>query len=124
MATHSGKSGTLTIAGSEETPVMDWELTITSANDSFAANNTGGAKDRVAGVQDASGTFNMADVCSVVQGALIALVLYTGEQIYTLNAIIDLIGITTDINDGTKVVWAVAFSARQAVTKTTGSYSG
>jgi len=122
MAVHSGKNGTLTIAGQEETPVTNWKLTTSSANDAYAANDTSGWKKRVSGVKDSSGSFEMKDSPSVDEGDSIALVLYTGEDIFTLDAIVESIDVETDMNDGTIVGFIVNFAGDGAVTKSTGSY--
>jgi len=123
MAVTSGKNGTLSTGGSEEAAVTDWQLNTSSANDAYAANDTGGWKKREAGVKDATGSFNMKDKPTFNEGDKVALVLYTGDQyIYTMaSAIIDDIDVTTDMNDGTIVSWAINFSTDGAVVESTGS---
>lgn len=124
MGKMSGKDGTLTVGGAEVTPVTDWRLE-TSANISkFGANDTSGWKAGVSGVKDSSGSFNMKDKPTFNEGDEVALVLYTGQDVYTLaTALIERIACVTDMNDGTTIEHAVTFSGTSAVAESTGSYS-
>jgi hypothetical protein len=124
MAALSGKDGTLTVGGAEETPILDWRLRTSANMGKFAANDTGGWKGGVAGVKDSSGSFNMNDKPSFNEGDEIALVLYSGQDIYTLDtALIESIEAVVDVNDGPPVAFAVTFQGTSAVSESTGSYS-
>ena len=117
----SGKNGTITINAVEETPVTDWTLTESSANDSYAANDTEGWTRRKGGVKDSTGGFNMKAKPSFDSGAEVAFVGYTGTDIYTQNIIIDNIATTSDNTTGLIVSYAVAFSGNGPLAKSTGS---
>jgi hypothetical protein len=122
MAALSGKDGTITVGGAEIVPVIDWRLRTSANMSKFGANDTGGWKGGVSGVKDSSGSFNMNDKPTFNEGAEIALVLYTGQDIYTLaTALIESIEAVTDMNDGTVVAFAVTFQGTSAVAESTGS---
>jgi hypothetical protein len=90
----------------------------------FAANDTGGWKAGVSGTKDSSGSFNMNDKPTFNEGDEIALVLYTGQDVYTLaTALIESIESVVDVNDGPPVSFAVTFQGTSAVSESTGSYS-
>ena len=119
----AGNNGTITIDGTEETPVTTWQLTETSANDNYVANDTGGWNKRKGGAKDSTGSFHMKAKPSFNSGAEIAFVGYTGTDIYTQAVIVDTIGVVTDVNSGLIVAYDIAFSGNGALSKTTGSYS-
>lgn len=121
MAVLSGKDGSVYIDGTVEAPVTDWTMETTSANDAYAANDTDGWKKRKGGVKDSSGSFNMKDLPSMLEGAEVEFVGYTNQDIVTQNVIIDRIRRVCDMNDGTIISWAVEFSGNGAVSQTTGS---
>ncbi len=124
MGALSGKDGTVTVGGAEITPVLDWRMRTAANMALFGANDTGGWKGGVSGVKTASGSFNMNDKPTFNEGDEIALVLYTGADIYTLaTALVESIDVVTDMNDGTVVAFAVTFQGTSAVSESTGSYS-
>lgn len=120
----SGKDGTITIDANEETPISNWSINTTSANDPFHTNASAGWMERRGGTKDSTGTFQMKGTPSVVEGQRVDFVGYTGADIYTQSIIIDSIGVTTDITGGTVVTYEVAFSGDGALTKSTGSFAG
>ncbi|MEE9603281.1 MAG: hypothetical protein V3V75_08255 [Thermoguttaceae bacterium] len=122
MAILSGKNGTLYISSSEITPVSNWRLRITSDNPNYAANDTGGWKQRAAGVRDSSGSFDVkvdsGGNCPVEEGDSITLKLHvddTGNNYYEVPALIDRIEVEVDINEGRIVAYGLDFSGNGAV---------
>lgn len=123
MAVLSGKSGTLYLGEDEVTPVSNWRLSIVSDNPDYAANDTGGWKQRAAGVRDCSGSFEIKveddGSCPVEEGDDVALKLHvdgTGDNYYAVPAIIDQIQVDVDINEGRIVALAIDFSGNGAIT--------
>jgi len=121
MAVISGKEGTLELNDAEETPVTNIRVSITSANDAYAANDTAGWKKRVAGTKDSTGSFSMKDKPSVEEGDKRTLKVYTNQDVWTQPIIIDSIDPEIDINDGTTTGFEVSFSGDGAGSWTTGS---
>lgn len=124
MAVMSGKNGTLFLGENEVSPVTNWKLVATSDNPDYAANDTAGWKKRVAGVRDASGSFEVkvADdkQCPVEEGDSVSLALHldaTGDNYYEVPAIIDKISVDVDINKGEIVACIVEFSGNGAVVR-------
>lgn len=56
MSVLSGKDGTVYSGATEITPISNWKIKPTVARSAYAANDTGGAKKRIAGVEDATGS--------------------------------------------------------------------
>jgi hypothetical protein len=124
MAVLSGKNGTLFLGGSEITPVSNWKLVATSNNPDYAANDTGGWKKRVAGVRDASGSFEIKAAdnqhCPVEEGDAPTLNLHldnTGNNYYEVPAIIDKISVDVNISKGEIVAYVVDFSGNGPVVR-------
>ena len=123
MAVLSGKNGTLTLAGAVVTPISNWKLALVSQNKAYAANDTGGAKCRVAGVADCSGSFEckVSDTgnCPVALGQQVTVQLHidsTMNNYYEAPIIIDKIDVDCDIANGEIAAFAVSFSGNGAVT--------
>ncbi len=123
MAVLSGKDGTLYLGAVEVTPVSNWRLAITSFNPDYAANDTGGWKQRAAGVKDCSGSFEVKAEddgnCPVEEGDAISLKLHvdaTGSNYYAVPAIVDRIEVDVDVNRGRIVAFAIDFSGNGAIT--------
>jgi hypothetical protein len=123
MAVLSGKSGTLYLNSDEVTPVSNWKFTITSNNPSYAANDTGGWKQRAAGVCDSTGSFQVkvddSGHCPVAEGDAATLQLHvdnSGNNYYQVPAIIDKIEVEVDLSAGKILAYAVEFSGNGAVT--------
>ena len=124
MSVLAGTDGTITIGGSEVTPITDWTLETFANIDKYGANDTGGWKGGKSGVKDSNGSFNMKDKPSFDEGDEVALVLYDGQDIYTLaTALIGRIRTVCDMNDGTIIARAITFEGTSAVVPTSGSYS-
>ncbi len=124
MAVLSGKSGTLYIGAGEITPVSNWKLVTTSANPEYAANDTGGWKQRAAGVCDAAGSFEVKASdnlnCPVAEGDTPTLELHldaSGENYYEVPAIIDKMSVDVDINRGEIVAYAIEFSGNGPIVR-------
>jgi hypothetical protein len=124
MSVLSGKNGTLFLGSTEITPVVNWKLVITSNNPDYTANDTGGWKQRVAGVRDASGSMEIKatddQTCPVEEGDTPTLALHvdnSGNNYYQVPAIIDKISVDVDINRGEIVAYVVEFSGNGAVVR-------
>lgn len=123
MAVLSGKNGTLYVGPDEITPVSSWKLKITGSHRDYTANDTGGWKQRAAGAKDCSGSFEVSVTeggnCPVAEGDSAALKLHvdgTGDNYYEVAAIIDRIGVKTNISGGKVVALKIDFSGNGTVT--------
>ena len=117
MSVLSGKDGTLEIGGAVLLRLASWQIEKTSANRAYAANDTGGAKRRVAGVKDCTGRLEVKAADSgkapVAEGDIVALALHadgSGDNYYGLSAIVDSIRVEVDISDGKPVAYLIRFS--------------
>jgi len=124
MSVFSGKNGTLFIDSTEVTPVSNWTLSVTSDNRSYAANDTAGWKRRVAGIRDSRGTFECmlddAGNVPVDEGDAVTLKLQvdaSGDNYYTVPAVIDKIDVECNLTDGEVLALIVEFSGNGALTK-------
>jgi hypothetical protein len=124
MAVLSGKNGTLYLGESEVTPVVNWKLATTSNNPDYAANDTGGWKQRVPGVRDAAGSLEIKASddrnCPVEEGDMPTLALHvdqSGDNYYELPAIIDKISVNVDIQKGEIVAYLVDFSGNGPIVR-------
>ena len=123
MAVFSGKTGTLLIGSTAVTPVTQWKLTVTSHNLDYAANDTAGWKQRVPGLRDSNGSFEVAadeaGHCPVAEGDVVTLGLNvdsSGNNYYTVPAIIDHIEVDVDLRTDKIVAYAIKFSGNGPVT--------
>ena len=123
MARFSGKDGTLFLTAVETTGITNWKLDKTSDNKAYHANDSGGAKSRVAGVRDSTGSFeqkaNDAGNIPVDEGDIVDVELHVDDS--TLNyfsgsVIIDKIAVDTDIDDGEILSYIVDFSGNGLLT--------
>jgi hypothetical protein len=119
----SGKNGTLLCNGAQVAPVTSWKLAVTGSNLDYVANDTGGWKKRAAGPRDSSGSFQVkaddAGHCPVAEGDAVTLDLHldrTGNNYYTVAAIIQRIEVETDISAGKIVAYVIEFAGNGAVT--------
>ncbi|HUT94871.1 MAG TPA: hypothetical protein VMY37_35765 [Thermoguttaceae bacterium] len=117
MSVISGKDGTLKLGDTEVTRVTQWKIEKTSGARAYTANDTGGAKKRVAGVKDCSGRFEIkagdSDAVPVEEGDVVTLQLHvddSGANYYEVPAIVDTIRAEVDISEGKTVAHVVAFS--------------
>lgn len=117
MASLSGKNGTLRIGGSDVFHVSRWQIEKRAQNRAYSANDTGGARRRVAGVRDCGGSLEIkatdATPIPVSEGDLVDLALHadaTGENCYGLSAVVDAVRTEVDISDGSPVAYAIEFS--------------
>ena len=117
MSVISGKDGTLKLGDTEVTRVTHWKIEKTSGGKAYTANDTGGAKKRVAGVKDCSGRFEIkagdSDAVPVEEGDVVTLQLHvddSGANYYEVPAIVDTIRAEVDISEGKTVAHVVAFS--------------
>ena len=123
MAVLSGKNGNLYLGGAQVAPVSNWRLAVSSNNPNYAANDTGGWKQRAAGVRDSSGSFEVkvddSGNCPVAEGDSAALELHidaSGNNYYAVAAIIDTIEVDVDISAGKIVAYIIDFSGNGPVT--------
>jgi hypothetical protein len=117
MSVISGKDGTLHVGSGEVTPVTNWRLEKTSGNKAYAANDTGGARRRVAGVRDCRGSFEVKATSTghmpVDEGDSVTLQLHvddSGNNYYQVPAIIDQVRVDVDISQGEIVAYVIDFS--------------
>jgi hypothetical protein len=120
MAVISGKDGSVDFDAAES-EVQDWTLNNISENQAYHTNDSGTNRKRVAGVRDSNGSFTALDLPSFIEGDTGSFVGYTGQDIYTVDVIVDQIVVTTDVNTGAPVSWAVTFSGNGAIDITQGS---
>lgn len=123
MAVISGKDGTLYITAVETTPITNWKLDKTSDNKAYHANSSAGSKQRVAGVKDSSGSFEVkcddASNAPVTEGDIVTVQLHVDDSTlnyYSLSAIIDKVAVDVDIDDGEIVAYAIDFSGNGVIT--------
>jgi hypothetical protein len=120
----SGKDGTLKNGSTEWTPIRNWKLSLSAALDPYAANDTGGSKKRVVGVEDSTGSFEIGVVdggtLPFERGDSVTLNLYVGPaangNYYSVPAIIQGWDIDCDINDGKGVWLSVKYEGDGAIT--------
>lgn len=124
MAFLSGTNGTLAIGGATVLHVRRWRIQKQAANKAYTANDTGGAKKRVSGVRDCTGSLEILATDSqnipVAEGDLVALALHvdrSGANYYQLEAVVDAIRTEADISQGNPVVYVIEFSANGPVTE-------
>lgn len=113
----SGKDGTVRREGAELLRVADWRIEKTSANKSYVANDTGGVRRRMPGVKDCSGRMEIKAISEgpapLAEGEILAMELHvdaSGENYYSLSAIVDAVRLEVDISQGTPVAYVVTFS--------------
>jgi len=119
----SGKDGTLFVNDLEVIPITNWTIECTSAGKSYTANDTGGFKRRVVGVKDSRGSFELK-LCSgedlpVCEGSSVTLELHTddsGNNFYSLTAIVEKMSLEVDIDRGTVVTCVINFVGNGPIT--------
>jgi hypothetical protein len=109
----SGKSGSANGAN-----VTSWSFNPTSNNPAFATESTGGYKDRVAGIQDGSGSIEgkWDGSADFTVGAEVTMTLSDGTNSYSVPAIIDSYSVEVNATDGEPVSWSADFSINGAWT--------
>jgi len=117
MSVISGKKGTLLVGGAEVTRLTNWTVEKTSRNKAYTANDTGGARKRVAGAKDCAGRFEVkaapAQNAPVEEGDAVTLRLHvddSGHNYYEVPAVIDTVRTSVDVNKGNIVAYKIAFS--------------
>ena len=123
MSVISGKDGTLLLGDAEVTRVANWRIEKTGAGRAYTANDTGGARKRVAGVKDCSGRFEIkaADSANaaVEEGDAVTLKLHvdgSGANYYEVPAMIDAVRAEVDISEGKPIAYLVTFSGNGPIT--------
>jgi hypothetical protein len=124
MAILSGKNGTLKLAGAVVTPITNWSLTLECDVGAYVANDTGGAKKRVRGPDDCSGTFLCQATedghCPVAAGRQVTAELHvddTSHNYYQAPILVSRIRVECDIATGQVVAYAVDFLGDGPVVK-------
>lgn len=122
MASYSGKSGKVEIGATQVAHITGWTLTETSNNPAYASSETGGAKTRVMGVKDATGSMQgkLDDTTSqdatIKAGSSGTAKLYTDSSKYIeVDIIIDRFEVEVDPDEGEIVSFSADFSATAAV---------
>jgi D-mannonate dehydratase len=123
MPVLTGKDGTLRLANTEVLHLANWQIEKTAANKSYTANDTGGARARVAGVKDCTGRLEIKATDSgtlpLAEGDTVALALHaddSGQNYYGLSAVIDAVRVEVDISDAKPVAYLVRFSGNGPIT--------
>jgi len=123
MPVLTGKDGTLRLDETEVLHVTSWQIEKTAATKAYAANDTGGARGRVAGVKDCTGRLEIKATDSrnipLAEGDTVALALHadgSGQNYYGLSAIIDAVRVEVDISEGKPVAYLIRFSGSGPIT--------
>ena len=123
MAVISGKDGTLYITDVETTPVINWKLDKTSDNKAYHANSSAGSKERVAGVKDSTGSFEVktdnTSNCPVDEGDGVTIELHvddTDTNYYSVPCLISKVAVSVDIDTGEIVAYAIDFEGNGVLT--------
>ena len=122
MSFLSGKEGTLLLGDTQVGEITHWRIERIRRHRDYVANDTGGAKKRVAGVKDCSGRFEIkatdTDPLPVEEGNTVTLNLHvdaSGANYYEVPALIDAIRTDVDISQGEVTEHVVSFSANGPV---------
>jgi hypothetical protein len=123
MPVLTGKDGTLRLGGTEVLQLVSWQIEKTAATKAYAANDTRGARGRVAGVKDCAGRLEIKATDSrkvpLAEGDTVALALHadgSGQNYYGLSAIIDAVRVEVDISEGKPVSYLIRFSGNGPIT--------
>ena len=123
MPVLTGKDGTLRLGGAEVLHLASWQIEKTAATRAYTANDTGGARARVAGVKDCTGRLEIKATDSgkvpLAEGDVVALSLVaddSGRNYYELSAVIDAVRVEVDISDAKPVAYLVRFSGSGPIT--------
>ena len=118
MSVKSAKNGTLTV--NDSTPDDITDITVETSNEEqvYASSSTGGNKSRVAGHDDASGSFTMKnEEHGFVEGTTYALVIKSdsGTTIWEGNALVSNISYAVPVEAGSLVesviTWGQVYAA-------------
>jgi hypothetical protein len=123
MAVLSGKNGTLKLGATVVTPISDWKLTLRSEQAAYVANDTGGAKRRLSGAEDCSGTFRCSVTddgrCPVRRNQPVTAQFHvdaTMDNYYEASIVVEAIDVECDISSGRVVAFTVTFNGDGPVT--------
>jgi hypothetical protein len=123
MPVLTGKDGTLRLGGAEILHLANWQIEKTAAAKTYTANDTGGARARVAGVKDCAGRLDIKATGSgkvpLAEGDVVALALHaddSGQNYYGLSAVIDAVRVEVDISDAKPIAYLVRFSGAGPIT--------
>ena len=127
MSGLSGKNGTILIGAVAIAEITGWSFNPTSNNPSWSGNTNSGYKARVAGVKDASGSFEFkvqdaTEVAKFEVGTLLTLLLHADGSTtldYSVPSIVDGVTVEVDIDDGDVVSGSCDFSSNGAWTEPT-----
>ncbi len=116
MAILSGKAGTLQLDGERVAPIGHWKLQLVCQAKEYVANDTHGAKRRLAGADDAQGSFLCLALedghCPIRRGQRAVARLHvdaSGANYYELPIQCERVEIECDIGRGRAVAFAVYF---------------
>jgi hypothetical protein len=123
MSLLTGKDGTLRLGGTEVLYLANWQIEKTAAAKTYTANDTGGARARVASARDASGRLEIKATDSghvpLAEGDTVALTLHadaSGQNYYELSAVIDAVRVEVDISNAKPIAYLIHFSASGPIT--------
>lgn len=114
MAAKSAKSGTITWDAGALANVHDIQVSDTSETQVYASSSTSGAKSRVAGLDDVTGSFKLYEDPGFSKGDSGTLVVTTDgtEELFNATAIIEDIQVSAPVGSGGLVEWSVTWGAK------------
>ncbi len=117
MSLLTGKDGTLRLGGAEVLHLANWQIEKTAATKTYTANDTGGARARLASAKDSSGRLEIKATDSghlpLAEGDVVALALHadgSGQNYYALSAVINSVRVEVDIANAKPVAYIIHFS--------------
>ncbi len=123
MAAYSGQNGKVLVGSTTLAEITGWKFDPSVFVDVWASSTSPGFKKRLAGVKDATGSFDFkVDDTSEQwdtfdEGDSVTLKLYLdGTKFFTVPAIIDKLSFAVDINDGPAVTGTATFGSNGTYT--------
>lgn len=120
----SGKNGRIKVGGTTYDHITGWSWSRETALHAYGSNSTAGHKRKVAGMKDNSGSFtgmiHDGGAIPIDEGDAVTLQLHvdeTGNNFYSVPAIVESIEVEVDINDGAPVGYTANFQGDGAYTK-------
>ena len=115
----SGARGDLYLDGNRVVPLFNWKASFAGSVHPYAANDTGGAKRRVFGVEDTTGTFQVAleetGGCAPTQRGRRHVAQFhvnaSGNDYYEVPIMIESIDMEPDIQEGAPILFDVTWGA-------------
>ena len=123
MSAESGINSKVLAGSTQVAEITGWSLNPTSNNPSWGSSSVPGFKQRVAGVRDATGSFDFKydfanrQHATLKEGDLVTLHLYlNAADAIDVPAVIDAMTFEADVNDGEPIGGTCTFSQTGAIT--------